>query len=210
MKYTHIIWDFNGTLLDDVEIGIQTVNRLLEKRNLKTIKNAEEYRNVFCFPVKEYYRKLGFDFDAEGYDVLAEEWVGQYLSIVDDAPLRDGVLDVLKRLDSAGFDQIILSATESAMLKKQLRSLDIDKYFSDILGLDNIYAHSKAEIARLWARENSPVNALMIGDTAHDREVAAYAGFDCILVANGHQPKETLIACGVPVIESIGEVIDMI
>ena len=37
MKYTDIIWDFNGTILDDVEAGIISVNKLLSSRGLPTI-----------------------------------------------------------------------------------------------------------------------------------------------------------------------------
>ena len=33
MKYTHILWDWNGTLLDDVMISIDCVNVLLKKMN---------------------------------------------------------------------------------------------------------------------------------------------------------------------------------
>ena len=70
MKYTHIIWDFNGTILDDVSIGIESVNIMLSRRKMKTIDSVEEYREIFGFPIKEYYKRCGFDFEAEDYETV--------------------------------------------------------------------------------------------------------------------------------------------
>ena len=75
-RYTHIIWDFNGTILDDVQLGIRCVNTMLSKRGLPVLPDVEAYRQVFGFPIEAYYRRLGFDFEKEDYHtVLAPEWV---------------------------------------------------------------------------------------------------------------------------------------
>ena len=80
MKYSHIVWDFNGTLLDDIMAGIDAVNVMLAQRGLATIESVDAYRELFCFPIIKYYAKLGFDFDKEDYySVLAPEWVAMYL-----------------------------------------------------------------------------------------------------------------------------------
>lgn len=79
MKYTHVVWDFNGTVLDDVEAGIRAVNDLLVARGLPCIADADAYRRVFRFPIKSYYEALGFDFKKETYEALAPQWVERYL-----------------------------------------------------------------------------------------------------------------------------------
>ena len=61
-KYTHLIWDFNGTIMDDVKAGIDSVNQMLSERSLPIIPSVEAYRDIFDFPIEEYYRSLGFDF----------------------------------------------------------------------------------------------------------------------------------------------------
>ena len=33
-KYEYVIWDFNGTILDDVEASMSSVNKLLVERGL--------------------------------------------------------------------------------------------------------------------------------------------------------------------------------
>ena len=78
-KYTHVIWDFNGTVLDDVRACINSMNALLAARGLPLL-TEERYKKVFGFPVEEYYGRLGLDLAAEDFKtVLAPEWVEQYL-----------------------------------------------------------------------------------------------------------------------------------
>ncbi len=195
MKYTDIIWDFNGTILDDVEAGIISVNKLLSSRGLPTIPDKEYYRSVFTFPIIEYYRALGFDFDAEPYEVLAPLWVAEYLKNSKNAPLREGFKEALERFSALGLRQHVLSATELSMLKNQLFELGIADRFSSVYGLDNIHASSKTELAKRWREENPDAVALFIGDTEHDFVTAKTIGCDCALVCGGHQSKEKLIGC---------------
>ena len=205
MKYEHIIWDFNGTLLDDVWTGIVSVNKLLEDRGLPKIASVEDYRRVFRFPIIEYYRSLGFDFDKEPYEVIAPQWVALYLENVKSAGLYEDASWALDRAEKAGMTQTLLSATELNMLKGQVRELGVEGYFDRIAGLDNIHAGSKLALARAWRQEYPFDRAIMIGDTDHDVDTARELGADCVLVCRGHQPKEYLQTLGVPVADSIRE-----
>ncbi len=206
MKYSHIVWDFNGTILDDVRTGIISVNTLLSARGLNTIDSVEEYHRVFGFPIIEYYKRLGFDFDAEPYDKIAHEWVALYLENVKHAPLCPGVREILEEISSLGIPQMILSATEKDMLESQLSELVIRDYFSDVLGLDNIYAHSKVELGMAWMDKVKPRRALFIGDTEHDAKTAKSMGVECVLISGGHQSDEKLAECGVPVLKNLLEI----
>jgi len=203
MKYSHLIWDFNGTILNDVDTGIKSVNTLLKRRRLKLIGGVDEYQEMFTFPVIDYYRKLRFDFTVESYDDIAAEWVTEYMENVKSAELNHGIADVLTAVT---IPQIILSASEITMLTAQLTKLGIIGYFDEILGLDNIRAGSKIYIAAQWKNKVKPKAALLIGDTVHDYETAKAINVDCVLIACGHQKKGTLLTCGVPVIDDIGEI----
>ena len=191
MKYEHIIWDFNGTILDDVETGIVSVNKLLSERSLPIIESKERYREVFRFPIKSYYETLGFDFEKEPYEVVAPLWVEQYLINVKNADMYSDVRDTLEFFRKNGVSQTVLSATELNMLKTQLSELRVDGYFDEVLGLDNIHAASKADIAIGW-RQRHGGRTLLIGDTDHDLQVAGLIGADCALVCRGHQSREYL------------------
>ena len=206
MKYTHVLWDFNGTILDDVQTGISSVNVMLAKRGLPTLKDVADYRSHFRFPITAYYESLGFDFEKEAFSILAPEWVALYLEFVKSATIREGVTDALDDFRRAGLKQVIVSATEYNMLGDQLSDLGIKDKFDDYIGLDNIHAASKTALAKAWYTANKPEKAVLIGDTTHDHEVACELGCDCILVAGGHQSREVLDKCGTFVVESIKEV----
>ena len=188
----YCIWDFNGTILDDVETGILSVNHLLRERGLKTIDSREEYHGVFGFPIRRYYERLGFDFEREPYEVVAPLWVEQYLINVRNARMYEDVSETLERFRELGVRQIILSATELDMLKGQLIDLEIEGYFEEILGLDNIHASSKISLAEEWRRRHPQARLLLLGDTDHDYATARALGAECVLIARGHQSEEYL------------------
>ena len=190
--YATLIWDFNGTLLDDVDLGIVCANLMLERRGLPLIPDRNRYFEVFGFPIEDYYRRLGFDFSREPYEVLAHEWIAEYRSREWDVPLRAGAVDLLSAVKEAGIPQVVLSATESSMLNEQLRDLGVSGYFSEIVGRGDIYAPDKTGLARRWAQTRKPGRCLMIGDTEHDLACAEAAGFDCLLVRGGHTSDSDL------------------
>lgn len=210
-QYTHLIWDFNGTLYDDVEASIESANRLLTAHGLAVLRSVEEYRASFGFPIVDYYRRLGFDFDATPYEVLAPEWVAYYLECSKSAGLYPDVISTLLWAKENGMKQLVLSATEVGMLDGQITSLGIRPYFDALLGLDNIHAHGKEEVGLVWREKNPDARPLMLGDTEHDAEVAAAMRADCILIARGHQSRVTLEKCAcLFVADTLAEVVERI
>ena len=192
-NYTDILWDFNGTVIDDVDADIKSVNALLERRGLKTLDSHEEYYKVFGFPIIDYYKRLGFDLEKEDYEtVIAPEWVNEYKENRKNIKVRDGVVELLEFFKSRRLRQTIISASESSILDRQLRELGIRHYFYKIYGLDNIYAAGKKSLGVLWRNNNPNAKALFLGDTEHDAEVADAIQADCILIEGGHSSAEKL------------------
>ena len=210
-KYDIIVWDFNGTVLDDVRLGIDCVNTMLAKRNLPTLPDETAYRRVFGFPIEEYYQRLGFDFAKEDYHtVLAPEWVEMYLENYRSSPLTEHAVQTLQTLGEMGYVQILLSATELQMLKNQLKGLGLEQYFEEVCGLDNIHAGSKLDAAVAWRAQHPDAVALFVGDTVHDFDVASAVGADCVLYSQGHQSREQLSSCGCRMIDDLSELIDLL
>ena len=210
MKYTHVIWDFNGTVLDDLDICIESVNTLLRARGIKELESREEYRSVFGFPIIKYYEKIGFDFSKESFSTVAVEWVDRYMSRVTSAKTNVGVVEMLEKVMESGAKNILISATELNMLKKQLSMLGISHLFDEVYGLDNIHAQNKIELAKEWRLANQSAKAIFVGDTDHDFESAAAINTDCVLFVGGHQARETLSSFGCPLIESIAELSNIV
>jgi phosphoglycolate phosphatase len=180
-----ILWDWNGTLLDDAETCLNTMNNMLAKRNMKQL-NMEFYREVFGFPVVDYYTRIGFDFSKESFEDLSVEFIEAYLRDLTHARLMPGAGKVLQYYTEMGKQNIILSAMKKDMLRISVKEKGLDQYFTEILGIDNIYAESKSHMALHYVKENNldSSDIVLIGDTVHDFEVAEEAGCRCILVAD--------------------------
>lgn len=209
MPYELILWDWNGTLLDDVAWCIRVVNTMLEKRGLAPLAGVADYHRVFRFPVIEYYRSVGFDFDKEPFEALAEEYMALYhAGDATNCGLHEEAEATLRAVQGRGVRQVILSASQVDNLNTQLSRFDIAWYFDDVLGISDIYAKSKVEAGQAYIRREKPGRVLMVGDTTHDHEVALALGADCLLVAKGHQSAEALAGCGVPVLGDAAQVLE--
>jgi len=210
-KYSHIIWDWNGTLFNDVAWSIEVFNTMLKKRGIRTLKNVSDYHNVFCFPVIQYYKNVGLDLDSEMFEDLAAEFILLYHSgNSGNCKLFPNAETVLNAIYESGITQVVLSASEKGNLLSQIKEFDIANYFDEILGLSDIFAKSKVDIGLDYIKRKNVKDAILIGDTAHDYEVSNALGIDCILIPNGHQSKNALLSCNVPILDDISEVIEYV
>jgi phosphoglycolate phosphatase len=205
-KYKHIIWDWNGTIFNDVTLGIDIINKLLIERGLSTL-TVEIYKEVFTIPVKDYYAGLGFDFSKEPFEKVGKLWMDEYERRKFECGLYNGVEDLMKKNQSLGIGQSIHSAYSQHTLEEMVDHFNLRKYFTHIVGLDNIYAAGKLHLGKELMKRlgNGKGETLVIGDTIHDYEVATEIGADCVLVASGHQSKDVLLKATNNVIDSIDE-----
>jgi phosphoglycolate phosphatase len=199
-----IIWDWNGTLLDDLSICLESINCMLEVRNLEKL-SREKYRSVFTFPVIEYYRKVGFDFETEDWEQVAMEFMGNFFERLASCPLFPDAIKALDFFRDRGFRQIILSAMEQDALTSSVHTRGIGKYFQQVIGIDNHYAAGKSGngLALMEKHTLNKENTWFVGDTLHDAEIAGDLGCQCLLVVNGHQSKDRLVKAGVPILDSL-------
>ncbi len=209
--YTTIIWDWNGTLLNDLTHCVTTINILLKERHLPLLSDSL-YREVFSFPVREYYEKVGFDFIKEDFSVPARQFIERYNAGIRKCSLHTCTKKVLKTLQARKIRQFVLSAMKQDMLEETLRFHGILPVFENVAGLGDHYAVSKVERGRelLDASQINPEKTCMIGDTLHDFEVARELGISCILIADGHQSKKRLETSGVKVLPSLADLLPLV
>ena len=196
-----LIWDWNGTLLDDVPAAVNALNRMLVKRGASPISIAH-YRSHFGFPVRPFYAELGVDLDRWDWDQICED----FHSYIAEEPqsIRDDAVAALQHAKDNGFRQCVLSALRQDLLESALEKNGLLGFFDFVYGVDNLDGASKLQRGReLVAAFGSDVeNAIMIGDTLHDAEVAKALGVGCVLVSCGHQESSRLSVAGVPVVDS--------
>ena len=187
------------------------MNGMLKERGLP-LKTVEEYMELFDFPVRDYYEKLGYDFDREPFDKVGMEFITLYNQRQSETRLHAGASEVLANFKYHGFAQSILSAREQNELIIEATTLGVIKFFDRIYGLDDHYAHGKTDVGiRLVNELALPKERLLfIGDTRHDAEVAWEIGMDCILIPNGHHSLPRLEQLGVPLISSLQKLNELI
>ena len=203
MTGKRIVWDWNGTLLDDLDLCNGVLNDMLAKRGVPPV-SRKRYKEIFTFPVSDYYQTAGFDFDREPFPVLAEEFMALYGAGEASCPIHAGLTGLITALDRAGYRQEILSATRQEELILQVESRGIAGFFERISGTGTILAHGKSGLARAWTERyrDKEETLWFVGDTPHDAEVARIMGAECLLVAWGHVSRERLLTAGDPVFDT--------
>lgn len=193
-KYKNIIWDWNGTLLNDLNLCLGIANKMLLNHQDIPI-DLVAYRNAFGFPITSYYEKIGIDLSKESFEVLTDKFVKDFKVGIQNCDLHDGVLAILKQLQQQQKNQYILTAAHLDMVHPLLDRFDIYPYFKVVEGVDNFKAEGKVDrgVRLIEDQQITRAQTVLIGDTYHDFEVASAMKIDCILVANGHQSKERLI-----------------
>ena len=184
----HIIWDWNGTLLRDIDHAVEVVNLMLGENNLP-LTDVERYKKLFRFPVIDYYRDLGFDTSPESFARLCERFNDLFYAGLDRCEIWPEMIPILEETKRAGKRQSVLSASEQNMLNHSVKKFGVGHLFDHVYGIGDKMAASKVSSGlRLMAETQSdPDRTILVGDTDHDVEVGEAMGIDVVLVEHGHQ-----------------------
>ena len=206
-KYTHIIWDWNGTLMDDAWLTNEIMNMMLSDHGLPEI-TPERYAEIFDFPVIDYYQRAGWDFSQIPFETLSDEFIAEYRQRIIECPLRSGTVETLQRVTQPGLTQSVLSAAKQSLVEQLVAHYQVGDHFASISGIDDHHAAGKVEMAKRWLSSSGrdPGKMLMVGDTVHDLHVAEEIGVDCILIYSGHMSRTRLEATGARVIDRLEEI----
>jgi phosphoglycolate phosphatase len=190
------------------------MNSLLEQESLPGI-TVEKYREIFTFPVIDYYKQAGHTFEKNSFEVLGKVFMEEYEIRKMECNLFPDVRVVLNEFKNKNINQYLLSAYKQDLLDKTVKYFELNEYFKEIIGLDNIYAGSKIqfgkELISIINSNGRKENILLIGDTQHDLEVAQAIGVDCILISSGHQSEKRLSGLsGVTVIPDLDSLLSLL
>lgn len=207
VNYTHIIWDWNGTLLNDISASLASVNDMLALRG-KPPMNIDYYRECISVPIIGFYEKA-FDMENEDYNLIIKQYNEGYLRHLDECKLTDGVVEVIDYFEKQGAKQAVISSSNNNQLIQNVTKYGIFDRFDAVLGAEDFYAGSKIERAENYLK-NSGENCrvLVIGDIFHDAEMAEKLGADCVLLTSGHENRERLYGAKATVISDVRELIE--
>lgn len=187
-----LVFDWNGTLLDDSYALLQTTNAILNRLGHASI-NIKTFREHCDVPLSLLYGSLGMSqdevamVDRDGSAMFHDT----YEPLADRADLREGARRVLELARREDASSIILSNHIVDPLRSQLRRLGIDDYIDDVLAFESrttqYKSMSKGERLRLYMQENDlkPASTFIIGDMPVEIDIARNLGLISISITGG-------------------------
>jgi phosphoglycolate phosphatase len=202
-----ILWDWNGTLINDVHITVGAFNAVAEEYGYSPV-SLERYREIYRHPIRELYQDAGFDLAAHPFEGIARRWSEIFRAFPRTADLHEDARPVLEALKGHGSRQSILSALPQPLLEDAVGSRDIRHLFESIHGATDDLGHGKVDAGLAVARSLGVVgpDITVIGDSSHDAEVAQELGASCALVSHGAESEARLQATGFEVFGSLSDV----
>lgn len=210
---THIVWDWNGTLLHDMEAVVAASNAAFATLGVAPI-TVERYRELYCFPIPRFYALLlGREPSAPEWEVLDEAFQVRYVELSDACGLTPGAVELLAGWRAAGRSQSLLSMHEHVRLVPQVRARGIEEQFLRVDGRSGLSdgtgksGYLLRHLAELAPHGVDPRRTVLIGDAADDAEAALNAGAHAVLYTGGSHTRAKLEPLGVPVVDSLAEAV---
>ena len=202
----HIIWDFNGTLLADAQLGVDCDNHVFDTLCLQRI-TIEDYRRHMTMPVRDFYTALGVDLNVYKYETISRLWLDRFNQHAVSVGLVPGALELTARMKQSGFTQSILSASYEKSLLEQCEALGLAQTMDEISGLGDESAQKKTDIGKrqLERLGLAGSDCVLVGDMVADSELADVLGTACVLVPWGHNSEERLETTGRTVCRTMEE-----
>ncbi len=207
----HLVWDWNGTLLDDLEIVLEGVNAGLAAFGVPPI-DGDRYRSLYTRPVRFFYeRLLGGSMADDDWTRINELYFQTYLARAEEAALVPDARQALRRASRAGVDQSLLSMAPHDHLVPMVRRHRLTDFFSHVQGtMDDRGGVKAANLGEhLVALGLEGDEVVMIGDTPDDAAAAAAVGAAALLYDGGSHHRHDLEAVGVPVTATLTEAVEM-
>ncbi|WP_234321173.1 HAD family hydrolase [Streptomyces katrae] len=208
----HIVWDWNGTLLHDIDAVIVATNASFAEFGFAPI-TLERYRELYVVPVPKFYERLmgRLPTDAE-WEVMDATFHRHYWAAADAAGLAEGARELLRDWQADGLTQSLLSLAPHEKLVPLVQAHGIDRHFLRVDGRTGPSHTSKAGhlVRHLAALEQTGVTAartVLIGDAVDDALAAAHVGARAVLYTGGSHSRRSLESAGVTVVDTLAEAV---
>jgi phosphoglycolate phosphatase-like HAD superfamily hydrolase len=211
----HVVWDWNGTLLDDAAAVIAATVAAFAEADLPEV-TEEDYRRHFTRPIRSFYERL------IGRRVGPDEWVrldhafhDRYQALCDACSLTSGAVEALELVRERGWTQSLCSMLPEQYLLPEVERHGIAGYFIRVDGLrgeERGGTKSRHLAVHLNGLSRRPSRAVLIGDTVDDAVAARDAGVDCILLdgGGGLHTSGDLASTGVPVVATLSKAMALV
>jgi phosphoglycolate phosphatase len=184
-----VFWDWNGTLLNDLDYSLGITNEILGLKSSATL-SKQFYQEHFTIPIKDYYDKVGMFNTGFTFDELTDHYISRYQAGRHVPELYSGAKNCLNKLGDKGLSQVLFSAAHISELEFQVKHHGLTEVFEIMSGSGDFYGGCKLERGQALKNEYGFKNGVLVGDTLHDVEIGKEIGFETVWVSEGHQSIE--------------------
>jgi phosphoglycolate phosphatase-like HAD superfamily hydrolase len=209
---THIVWDWNGTLLDDSDAVYRAACRVFAAHGLPPV-TAERYRADYCRPIQDFYARLfGRRMAVQEFAGMDDEFHEAYRRGTAEVTLAAGAAETLRGWRAGGGSQSLLSMYRHDELVELVRRYGIEGEFAQVDGLVGPGGGRKAAdlAAHLAALRVDPGEVVLVGDSLDDAAAAAELGVGCVLFNGGYHDRAALATASVPVADTLAEATSLV
>lgn len=207
----HVVWDWNGTLLDDLLVVVEAVNLSMNRYGVGPI-DEDGYRDHFTRPVRAFYDSLfGRAVSDEEWESLNDRFHVEYFARAHEASLTTDSIAALDEVDERGWSQSLLSMSPQEWLEQIVAIKGVSDWFTLVDGLRVPTGGLKAQhmVDHIAALGVDPVRTVVIGDTPDDAAAARHAGAHVILYDGGSHHLPHLEDLGAPVAHSLLQAVEL-
>jgi len=212
-KYSCIIFDWDGTLMDSLQKISESVRAAAADVDLPIPSDAEA-RNIIGLGLADAMLKLFGDIGQEKIDQLVERYKYHFVhQNKTSQPLYEGVRDGLEELSQAGAFLCVATGKARAGLERVLNAESMHDFFIYTRCADESRTKPNPQmlfdILDFLALEKK--DCLMVGDTEYDMQMAINAGIDAVGVNYGSHEQERLEKTGaLATVNSFPEFLDWV
>ncbi|MCK5123004.1 MAG: HAD family hydrolase [Candidatus Pacebacteria bacterium] len=195
----NIIFDWSGTLIDDVIFTYSATMKVFEKIGIEEI-TLEKFKEEFILPYMNFYKKFKNNPDKK----IIDEWFDKEMDLINKSKLFPEVKEVLEFLKQKEIKMIILSSYCQESLEREIKDNNLQNFFLNING--SVYDKTEAVIEIMQKNNFKKEETICIGDMTYDIDMGKKAKIKIVAISQGYQSKEKLFEKNPDfLIENLGE-----
>lgn len=214
MRIKAVILDFDGTMGDTQDLIVRTMQQTIQQLGLPS-RTDEQCAAMIGLPLKHTFTTL-----IEMSEEMGERCAELYRRLFNEnnvpgaVPVFPNVLDTVRMLHERGLILTIASARRRDTLVEFLESMNLMQYIPYVISASDIENAKPAPDMVLKTLEDyhlSADEAIVVGDTKYDIEMAHRAGVKAVGVTYGNGTVEELRAYGSEyIIDDFAQLLDIV
>lgn len=194
-RFELLVFDWDGTLMDSAGAIVASIQASCRDLGLP-VPDRERASHVIGLGLKDALSYAVPELPPSDYGKLAERYRHHYLARDPDIELFPGMREMLAGLKQQGYLLAVATGKSRVGLDRVLEATQLKQYFDSSRCADETHSKPNPAMLEELMQEllTEPEATLMIGDTAHDLQMALNAGVPALAVSYGAHPRDNLTA----------------